>query len=79
MRRASIVILLLSATAHAQRGIDAATFAPAMDGYGIFGTDRAQTSPAFDFGFQFHFDYASSPLRLSLVPKGQPTAAARNR
>src|SRR5215813_14195374 len=71
MRRLLLSSLILAASAwpslaRAQRGVDDQIFKPAMDSYGIFGTERARTSHQFDFGFQFYFDYAQNPLHLNL-------------
>jgi len=52
--------------ARAQRGVDAELFHPALDSYGIFTVERAQTSHPWDFGFKFFFNYAHNPLRLAL-------------
>ena len=46
-RRWCVVLLVLLALgaprrAHAQRGVDAELFRPALDGYGIFTVDRAR-------------------------------------
>ncbi len=70
-------LLLLPGRAQAQRGIDSKLFLPALDSYGIFSVERAQTSHQWDFGFKLYIDYASNPLRLSLsdpstgMPKSQ--------
>ena len=69
MRRLLPSILLLAAaagTARAQRGVDDQVFKPAVDSFGIFGTERARTSKQYDFGFLFFFDYAQNPLHLKL-------------
>ncbi len=58
--------LLFSGRAEAQRAVDAELFHPAMDGFGILSVERAETSPKWDFGFGFFFNYAHNPLRLSL-------------
>ncbi len=64
----SLLLLVASAgAARAQRGIDDQIFKPAIDSYGIFGTERARTSKQYDFGFQFYFDFAANPLHLKLV------------
>src|SRR5262249_46512910 len=52
--------------AHAQRGIDTKLFQPALDSYGIFSVERAQTSHQWDFGFKLYVDYAANPLRLAM-------------
>src|SRR5215471_6280602 len=69
MPRILLSILLLAGSAgfaRAQRGIDDQIFKPAVDSYGIFGTERARTSHQYDFGFLFYFDYAANPLHLKL-------------
>jgi outer membrane protein OmpA-like peptidoglycan-associated protein len=69
MRRLLLSILFLAAaagTARAQRGVDDQVFKPAVDSYGIFGTERARTSKQYDFGFQFYFDFAQNPLHLKM-------------
>src|SRR5215467_8859919 len=69
MRRLLLSILLLAGSAgvaRAQRGVDDQIFKPAVDSYGIFGTERARTSHQYDFGFLFFFDYAQNPLHLKL-------------
>jgi hypothetical protein len=70
-RRAPVLtaalLLLIPAAARAQRGIDAKLFLPALDSYGIFSVERAQTSHQWDFGFKLYIDYASNPLRLPMT------------
>ena len=69
MRRYLISIFLLAGgagVARAQRGVDDQVFKPAVDSYGIFGTERARTSHQYDFGFLFYFDFAANPLHLKL-------------
>jgi hypothetical protein len=53
--------------ARAQRGVDAALFHPALDGYGIFGVERSETARRWQLGFQLWGNYADSPLRLPMV------------
>ena len=60
------VVSLAPATAAAQRGVDAETFHPALDGYGIFTVERAQTAPQWSFGFKLFANYAANPLRLAM-------------
>ncbi|HEX4459925.1 MAG TPA: OmpA family protein [Polyangia bacterium] len=52
----------------AQRGVDSELFHPALDSYGIFTVDRAQTSKQWDFGFKLFLNYAENPLRLPMCP-----------
>jgi outer membrane protein OmpA-like peptidoglycan-associated protein len=70
-RRAAAAValgtLLLSPLALAQQGVDAQTFRPALDSYGMFSVERARTSKQFDFGFKLGFDYTSKPLRMRLT------------
>src|SRR5262245_39932034 len=76
MPRLLLSILLLAGSAgvaRAQRGIDDQIFKPAIDSYGIFGTERARTSKQYDFGFQFYFDFASNPLHLKLLAADNTT------
>ncbi|MCU1279869.1 MAG: hypothetical protein JWM53_3415 [bacterium] len=61
------VVSLAPRLAHAQRGIDAQLFRPALDGYGIFTVERAQTAHQWDFGVKLYADYAANPLRLGLL------------
>ncbi len=69
-RRAAVLagalLLVASGRASAQRGIDTKIFLPALDSYGIFSVERAQTSHQWDFGFKLYLDYASNPLRLNM-------------
>jgi outer membrane protein OmpA-like peptidoglycan-associated protein len=58
--------LLFGGRAFAQRGVDAHLYSPAVDGYGLFATERAQTAPKFTFGFSLSFDFAQNPLKLGL-------------
>ena len=51
-------------------------FRPALDSYGIFTVDRAQTSHQWDWGFKLFVDYAPNPLRLDICP---PTRRLRHR
>ena len=60
------MVLLAGGRARAQRGVDSELFRPALDGYGIFTVERAQTAPQWDFGFKLYVDYAQNPLRLGL-------------
>jgi large repetitive protein len=59
-------VLLAPQAARAQRGIDSKLFVPAMDSYGIFSVERAQTSHQWDFGFKLYVDYAANPLTLAM-------------
>jgi outer membrane protein OmpA-like peptidoglycan-associated protein len=52
--------------ARAQRGIDTETFRPALDSYGIFTVERAETGKQWDFGFKLFVDFAYRPLRLDM-------------
>ncbi len=52
--------------AEAQRGIDTQLFHPALDSYGIFSVERAETSHQWDFGFKFYLNFGGSPLRLDM-------------
>src|SRR5436309_3536905 len=74
MRVLALVVVMAAvaplSAAHAQRGIDDQIFKPALDSYGIFGTERARTSKQWDFGFQFWFNYSQNPLHLSLSMMG---------
>ena len=63
---AAIVSLCICTNAHAQRGIDVETFHPAMDGFGIFTVERAETGKQWDVGFRAFTDYAASPLTLHM-------------
>src|SRR5437899_11034336 len=60
--------LVAAGRAHAQRGVDSELFRPALDSYGIFTVDRAQTSHQWDWGFKLFVDYAQNPLRLNICP-----------
>src|SRR5690242_13043702 len=63
-----LALLLGGATAaHAQRGIDAEQFHPALDGFGLFNVERAQTVHRWQLGFQIYANYADSPLRLGVT------------
>ncbi|MGZ3405131.1 MAG: OmpA family protein [Polyangia bacterium] len=55
-------------SARAQRGVDSEIFRPALDSYGIFTVERAQTSHQWDWGFKLFVDYAQNPLRLDICP-----------
>src|SRR3954451_23831050 len=69
-RRAAVLagalLLVASGRAGAQRGIDTKIFLPALDSYGIFSVERAQTSHQWDFGFKLSLDYTANPLRLNM-------------
>jgi large repetitive protein len=54
------------AIARAQRGVESETFRPALDTYGIFSVERAQTAGQWDFGFKIFADYANAPFRLDM-------------
>jgi outer membrane protein OmpA-like peptidoglycan-associated protein len=60
----TIALLVLPAVARAQRGIDLQLFRPAMDSYGVFSVERAETAPPGDFGFRLWMNLAGNPLRL---------------
>ena len=62
------VVVAAGGRARAQRGVDSEMFRPALDSYGIFTVDRAQTSHQWDFGFKLFVDYAQNPLRLDMCP-----------
>src|SRR5579864_384830 len=71
MRRASALALAVAVTlgaspAFAQHGVDSELFRPALDSYGIFTVDRAQTSHQWDFGFKLYVNYAANPLRFAM-------------
>ena len=75
-RRASWIVLcavLAPGLAHAQRGVDDQIFKPSLDAYGIFGTERAQTSKQWEFGFRFYFNFAARPLHLELAQRNDMT------
>ena len=59
-------VVAAAGTARAQRGVDSEVFRPALDSYGIFTVDRAQTSHQWDWGFKLFVDYAQNPLRLDI-------------
>src|SRR5438309_10597354 len=61
-------VVAAGGTARAQRGVDSEIFRPALDSYGIFTVDRAQTSHQWDWGFKLFVDYAQNPLRLTICP-----------
>jgi outer membrane protein OmpA-like peptidoglycan-associated protein len=63
-----LLVVVAAGKAHAQRGIDSELFRPALDSYGIFTVDRAQTSHQWDFGFKLYVNYAQNPLRLDICP-----------
>ena len=66
-------IALGGGRAEAQRGVDSELFRPALDSYGIFTVDRAQTSHQWDFGFKLYLNYAQNPLRFAMC---NPTMAS---
>src|SRR5438270_5868998 len=61
-------VVAAAGSARAQRGVDSELFRPALDSYGIFTVDRAQTSHQWDWGFKVFVDYAQNPLRLDICP-----------
>src|SRR6266511_1606079 len=63
-----LMAVVAAGRAHAQRGVDSELFRPALDSYGIFTVDRAQTSRQWDFGFKLFLNYAQNPLRLDMCP-----------
>jgi outer membrane protein OmpA-like peptidoglycan-associated protein len=58
--------------AHAQRGVDAELFHPALDSYGIFEVDRADVSRQWEFGVRVFSNFAANPLRLTLTDPTDP-------
>ena len=56
----------LAGAASAQHGVDVETFRPAVDGYGIFTVERAETGQKWDVGFRLFTDYAHAPLVLAM-------------
>ena len=75
--RVVLALLLLSGSAAAQRGIDSELFRPALDSYGIFSVERAQTAPQFDIGLGVWFDYGHQPLHLDLLDPATSTTRRR--
>jgi hypothetical protein len=63
-----LVVVAAAGRARAQNGVDSELFRPALDSYGIFTVDRAQTSHQWDWGFKLYVDYAANPLRLAICP-----------
>jgi outer membrane protein OmpA-like peptidoglycan-associated protein len=61
-------VVAAGGSARAQRGVDSELFRPALDSYGIFTVDRAQTSHQWDWGFKLFVDYAANPLKLNICP-----------
>ena len=47
-------VVAAGGTARAQRGVDTELFRPALDSYGIFTVERAETSHQWDFGFKLY-------------------------
>src|SRR5262245_41878502 len=60
------IVVAAGGSARAQRSVDSEVFRPALDSYGIFTVDRAQTSHQWDWGFKLFIDYAQNPLRLNI-------------
>ena len=52
--------------ARAQHAVDTEVFRPALDGYGLFTVESAETGHAWDFGFKLTLDYAQTPLQLRI-------------
>ena len=72
----ALVVLASSAgRARAQRGVDAQTFRPSLDGFGLLVVERADTGRQWDFGFKLTTDYAQNPLRLALHDAGASPGA----
>jgi outer membrane protein OmpA-like peptidoglycan-associated protein len=69
-----LALLAFPGRVHAQRAIDANLFKPALDPYGIFTVDRAQTAQQWDFGFKVATSYADDPLKLDLNQTGTTSA-----
>ncbi|HEY2743566.1 MAG TPA: OmpA family protein [Polyangia bacterium] len=61
-------VVAAAGSARAQRGVDSELFRHALDSYGIFTVDRAQTSHQWDWGFKLFVDYAANPLKLDICP-----------
>src|SRR3954447_14726565 len=70
-----LLVVLAAGAARAQRGVDAQLFHPALDGYGIFQVDRAETAHAWDFGFKLFANFAGSPLRARMTDRSDPMHA----
>src|SRR5690348_11458311 len=68
-------LVLAAGEARAQRGVDAELFHPALDGYGIFQVDRAETAHAWDFGFKLFANFAGNPLRARMSDPSDPMHA----
>lgn len=79
MRRVCLLVLLLPAVAAAQRGPDVTLFAPALDGYGLFTVERAETAPRWGVGAQLYASYAQTPLQLGICPLPCPALAKGQR
>ena len=57
---------LAAMPARADQGIDAQTFKPALDTYGVFATERAEGLEQFDFGLRVGVGFAQEPLHLKV-------------
>ncbi len=84
MTRLSAVVMLLafggvaSADPPYDRAIDTETFHPAIDSYGIFTVERAETGKQWDFGFKLFVDYGHQPLRFDLKDPASGMPARTN-
>ncbi len=56
----ALALLLVAGSAHADQGVDAQTFKPALDTYGVFATERAEGLEQWDFS---RTSRSSSPSR----------------
>jgi large repetitive protein len=74
-----LAIAVAPAAAHAQLGVDAQLFHPALDSYGICTVDRSEVSHPWDFGFKLALDLAGNPLRLDMTDPTDPTHVATQR
>jgi large repetitive protein len=68
-------VTLGASRAEAQHGVDSELFRPALDSYGIFTVDRAQTSHQWDFGFKLYVNYAANPLRFGICDPTMTTCS----
>ncbi len=58
--------------AHADNGVDAQTYKPALDPGGIFSVEGADGMPEYNIGLTLGLDFAVAPLKLAVENIGTP-------
>lgn len=66
LRRVGPLALLVAGSARADQAVDAQIFKPALDSFGVFATERAESLAQWDFGLRFGLGFALTPFHLAV-------------